>query len=209
MLRPVEEVAVKGLADEPGTLILCRPNPAGAAQEEEFFLYRPGRIDQITRIANDVVPTILVEDDSGARCRIRRQNGWLVDFTRVGHSIETWAVFAKDAALHVQTPTRLYDLGREQLAVGIRRFGFFARVSIKTAGRDRPEVNWIRFPWWRTWFIDGDTRPEECDPFCDLFNELATEEGRNAWLERWTSGLAVRNTAIHAVTSLIEANSDQ
>jgi hypothetical protein len=176
-------------------LVLCRPKPAGSPDADEFFLYK-GRIDSIEKIPENAAPSYEAQSDGGGIYKLHYQSGWLLDFHRLLSGRQRWAVFGKDRKLYVDTGEKTYCLSDGDISVSVRMIGCLVFANVAYAPGGELVRFCIRFPWFRTWFVDGDTRNEECEPFCDIFTELATPDGRARWVERWTSGHAFRSTAL-------------
>lgn len=181
-------------------LILCCPKPAGSALADEYFYYRFDGVNrEVTHVARDMVPTVEAVGEGGEQYVFPRQNGWLVEINPLINPSKKWAVFSRDGRLYVDTFNHIYCLDEDELLVRARIFIFLARVVVDKKPSNLKQdrcIFWIRFPWLRTWFIDGDTQPEECDPFLDIFKELCSQEGRDKWRAKWSTGLAVRNESI-------------
>jgi hypothetical protein len=177
------------------SLILCHPKPAGSSCTDSYYLYNPTQPGEFLALDLGSVPVVAAIDDSGKRHSIGVQNGWVVTVKPLYGKEESWAIFARDREIWVDVHAKLYSLTREEISVEFRRFLFLIRINIRIKG-EPAIVKWARFPWLRSWFIDGDTSPDECLPFSDIFRELRDSAGRVKWLERWTSGFAVRSSAI-------------
>lgn len=197
---PAIRTARAKLDDMTNPLILCHPKPAGSSRTDHYYLYNPAQPGNFLILDRGSVPLIAAIDDAGERHSIGVQNGWLVTVNPLYGKEEYWAIFARDREIWVDVHAKLYSLTREEISVEFKKFVFLIRINIRIKGGPAV-VKWARFPWLRSWFIDGDTSSDECLPFTDIFRELRDSAGRVKWLERWTSGFAVRSSAIKPVVA--------
>ncbi len=176
-------------------LTLCKPQPAGDCKPDEYFSYS-GNLESCEKIANENVPKYKAVDDSGNQYQLPYENGWLIEFKRLFGKKERWVIFAYNEMIYVDTGNGLYCFSNGEIKIDAKMIFCFAKVTASFSSGKNDMQFWIKFPWLRTWFIDGDTKVEECEPLCDIFQELSTNDGVSLWTSRWTSGIAVRSSAI-------------
>ena len=176
-------------------LILCKPRPAGTPQYDRHFFYR-NEIADVVEIPSSEVPFIDGIDDGGNQYQIRVENGWLLDFITLGGETKKWAIFARDGDLFLDRGNGPEAWSLLAVSVSVDLYYFAARVKLAFATHQPPHSIWVRFPWARTLFLDGQSRVVECEPICDILSELSTTQGVELWKRRWLSGFSVRNEFI-------------
>lgn len=183
------------LIDPP--VVVCKPQPAGSASQDEFYLYS-GSLESLTRVNGDQLSTYEAIDDAPTPnvYRLPYQHGWLLEFRRLFAGIQRWVVFAQDGRLYLDNGSQVRSFGDGEVTAQVRRFSCLVRVRVTSRSSPIAEKFWVQFPFSRLIFWDPVVDANECEPLCDIFTELATPEGRALWTQRWTSGHAFRSTAL-------------
>lgn len=178
-------------------IVICKPQPNGSAEPPQYFFYR-GSLKGLTPASVDVLPKYEAIDDSPSANRyvLPYEHGWLLEFRRLGKGLQRWAVFAQDGKLFLDDGERRLDLAPTALPVQVRRWFFFSRVQVNETAMSRPERFWIYTPVSRLLLSDPAGEPDECEPLVEVFGQLATAQGYEQWLQRWSSGLAHRSTGL-------------
>jgi hypothetical protein len=177
-------------------LVICKPQPAGSASAEEFYLY-DGSIASMKPIQPGDLNHYEVIDDAPQPnvYRLPYQHGWLLEFRPLLRKPRRWVVFARDRSIYLDTGSLVRCVTDGQVVVRIRRYGCL--VSARLSGTGLPsEAFWIRIPLSRLLFWDPVVPVDQCEPLCDIFSELRTVEGQARWAERWTTGRAFRSTGL-------------
>jgi len=176
-------------------IILRAPRPAGSAVESRYFAYE-GNLEAIKELATDEVPVWNGVDDGGNTYKVPVENGWLLDFVLCSGVRRTWALFAIDDGLFLDVGGTILSWQKEVKDVRVRVYWIAARVILRMTSPETVIDIWIRFPWYRTLFLGGQSRIEECEPICDILSELSHVSGVELWKARWLSGFSVRNKFI-------------
>lgn len=184
-------------------LVICKPQPAGSAQPDEFYWYS-GSPTSLVRLHPDHAPKYEAIDDGDPPnvYRLPYQHGWLLEFQRLFGQLSRWIVFARGGKLYLDTGSSVLSTTDGDVTVRVRRFGCLVRVRVSLRSADRVEQFWIRIPLVRLVFWDPVVSVDECEPVCDLFGEMQTPGGMECWRERFSSGVAHRSTALTFVRSM-------
>lgn len=175
-----------------GPIFLVKPRPVGSGMRVEHFVY-DGSLGTLKAVPETDIPHFAAVDDGGNDYSFPLENGWLLEFRRIGRGLVRWAIFAVDGQLYVDMgdgPVLLTDAD----SIQARLVGCLVLVRLRKPFQSESFL--VRFPWTRTWFVDGDTKVSEVEPLCDIVAQLKQPNGIRLWANRWTSGKAIRSLAI-------------
>lgn len=182
-------------------LFIIKPPGAGATQVEEYYIYNTAQPGELNQIPLEIVPKNIGVDDSGIEYEIPVQNGWLIEFNSMRMRTEKWILFCSEDKLFIDTFAKIYEIGDGACKIKIGRFFILVTIQILFENKCINAIHaW--FPWYRGFFIQNSSEYDECSPFYWILKELASSDGRATWMDRWSSGFAVRNESIRMKSSI-------